>query len=182
MIKRKALSTIVGNVLVIMLVIIAAGIFLSVYLRSVRDIADRDLPLCTGIDLKMKWCVGFLSGYTLPNGQLLQGNGIYFLVERLPGGGEIRDLRFKMTDPEKRSRSERPVNVSTAGVSITTAYQQFVEYSAVEAALLPYNLYQSGIPCEVTVSAVVGDSNTICAATQEPIKCLLYPNLIPLCP
>lgn len=172
--KRKALSTVVGNVLIIILIVIAAGIFLSVYLRNVRDIANRDLPLCAGIDLKMIWCVGFVNGYILPNGQPLDGNGIYFVVERLPGGGEIRDLRFKITDPEGNSKVERPVNVTTAGLRIATEYWKLVEHSTAEAALRPYNIYQSGIPCEVSVTAVVGKSNTICPITSEPIECLLY--------
>lgn len=185
---RRGVGGVVGPILIVMIVVIAAGIFLSVYLRSVRDVANRDLPLCVGIDLKMIKCVGFLNGYPLPNGQLISGNGIYFIVERAQGGGEIRDLRFKITDSEGKSRVERPINVSVAGIRINTAYQQFVEHSTKEAALLPYSLTPQGggIPCEVAVSAVVGDSNTICAPTSEPIECLLFdsgsPNAVPPTP
>ncbi len=179
--ERKALSSVVGNILIIMFIVIAAGIFLSVYLRSVRNVADRDLPLCVGIDLKMLWCVGFLNGYTLPSGYTLSGNGLYFVVERFPGGGEIRDLRFRIIDNEGKSRSERPVNFTIPGVKITTEYRKLVEHSTIEAVLLPYSLTPQGdgIPCEVSVSAVVGESNTICAPAREPIKCLFFDPGVP---
>ncbi len=186
--EKKAVGTIVGNVLIILLIVVAVGIFLSVFLGNVRDVASTDLPLCAGIDLKMVWCVGFLGGYTLPTVSAIQGNGIYFVVERLAGGGEIRDLRFKIIDGAGNSKVERPVNFTTPGFSITTDYRKLVEHSTIEAVLLPYNLSQSGVPCEVAVSAVVGNSNTVCAPTSEPIKCQLYysgtsnvpPQLVPM--
>ncbi len=174
MIEKKAIGSIVGNVLIIVLIVVAVGIFLGVYLRNIRNVANTDLPLCVGIDLKMVWCIGFVNGYPLPTGQSITGSGIYFVVERGSGGGEIRDLRFKIIDDVGNSKIERPVNFTTVGFSITTQYKKLVEHSTIEAALLPYDIFQSGIPCEVMVSAVVGDSNAICAPTSEPIKCQLY--------
>ena len=174
MIKRKALSTIVGNVLVIMLVIIAAGIFLSVYLRSVRDIADRDLPLCTGIDLRLVSCYLFPPETTFQGAELIT-YGLYFIVERGPGDGEIRDLRFKVIDINGAEHIERPINIT--GTGINTNYKFFAEHSTVEAAVVPI-VYLSGVsandlPDFAAVSVVVGDSNTVCSPTSEPIKCLL---------
>lgn len=188
MMGRKAISAIVGNVLIIVLVVVAVGIFLSIILRNIRNTTDTDLHLCPGIDLKLIWCVGFLNGFTLPTGQPIEGSGIYFVVERGPGGKEIRDLRFNIIDNEGNNKVERPVNFTTAGFSITTQYNKLVEHSTIEAALLPYDVSQSGIPCKVAVSAVVGDSNTICAPTSEPINCQLYssgtstvpPQLVPM--
>ena len=193
MIKRKALSTIVGNVLIIILAVIGAGIFLSVYLRNVRDIADRDLPLCVGIDLEMLWCIAFPANTQLPNGGYLDQAGLYLVVERLPGGEEIRDLRFKITDSDGKTHVERPVNVTVPGYKILADYRSFVEHSTKEAAVKPLD-YSPNVPCEIAVSAVVGKSNTICAPTQEPIKCLFYipgnsnavpptpTQIVPLCP
>ncbi len=175
---NRGVSSVVAPILIVVIVVVGAGIFLSVYLRSVRDIASRDLPLCTGIDLKVNLCLGFLAGVELPQGGTLDQNGIYFVVERLPGGGdEIRDLRFKITDSEGNFHSERPFNVSRTGIN--TVYVRFAEHSTIEAATKPINYY----PCNVTVSAVVGKSNTVCTPTREVISCSLYdsgnPSAIP---
>ena len=170
---KKGVSSVVGPILIVMVVVISAGIFLSVYLRSVRDVVNRDLPLCAGIDLAPTWCIAFPANTPFPNGGYLDENGLYFAVERFPGGGEIRDLRFRITDSEGKSHVERPVNVTVPGYRILTDYSVLVEHSTIEAAAKPID-YSPATPCEVTVGAVVGDSNTICTPTSEPIECLLY--------
>ena len=179
-VMRRGISSVVATVLIVVIVVIGAAIFLSVYLRSVRDITNRDLPLCAGIDLKLTKCIIFPAGGHIPVNTatgyyILPSHSIYFLVERLPGGEVIRDLRFKIIDTDGKSHSERPVNVTIPGYHIFTEYWLLAEYSTIEAVtFVDLANYSPAIPDYATVSAVVGNSETVCAPTNEPIKCYLY--------
>ncbi len=172
---RRGMST-VGVVLIILLTIVAAGIFLSTTLKSIRESTAQEKAKCLGIDLKNTQCVIFPTGYTLPNSNYaLPVDGIYAIVERAYGGGEIRDLRFDLTYSSGRNEILKPVNISGAGYKIETGYNNFLEHSSKEVALMPvtYNP-PSEVPYSLRVSAVVGKRDTICEPTSEPLPCSVY--------
>ncbi len=167
----KGFSTI-GVVLIILLSIVAIGLFLSITFKSIRNATAEEKAKCLGIDLKLVQCVGFTGGTKLPSSNIpLLENTIYAVVQREFGGGQIENLRFHVIYDTGENEILEPVSLSIPGFNFATEYPNFVEYSSVDVALHP-SIVQ--IPATLSVSAVVGKSKTICEPTAEPISCVVY--------
>ena len=172
----KGAST-VGVVLIVLLSIVAVGIFLSAVFRNIKDATAQERAKCLGIDLKVTECIIFPEDSSFPNSNyVLPDDGIYAIIDRGYGGGLIGDLRFQVNYDDGTTEVLRPVNLSGPGFKIETGYQSFVEHSSSVAALMPvnYDPLTNKIPVTLGVSAVVGKSNTICDVTALPTSCAVF--------
>ncbi len=171
----KGASTI-GVILIIVLSIVAIGIFLSVTLRSIRNVTAQEKAKCLGIDLEVIQCIVFPAGSPLPNSAYqIPDNGIYAVTDRGFGGGEIRDLRYHVTYNNGETEILTPVNISGRGYRVETGYKYFLEHSSTHSALIPV-VYDSPtqVPVTLGVSAVVGKKDTLCELTAPALPCVVY--------
>ena len=179
---KRGLGSVVGVVLIILISVIAVSIFTAVYLKSVKKSTSDDSALCLGIDLQLKECILFNSTVTtyivnpyIPSNPIT-GSALLLNVERFPGGeeNEIKDLRFIVKDMLGNEHVYEPVDIfipAPINWGANTNYSQFVEYDSTDAVIrdLGYDEVKS-----VSVSAVVGSSQTVCFPTRESIRCKNY--------
>ncbi|MEK6908703.1 MAG: hypothetical protein AABX23_01480 [Nanoarchaeota archaeon] len=169
--KRNGVGSVVAYIILILIAVVGTSIFLRAYLGNVNKNTSGDSSLCFGIDLEVNNCLiftrEFLQSIGLPG---TTGDGILINVERFPGGKDINDLRFSVTDDIGNLHVESPVELDILDINIDTNYSRLVEYNSVEAAVrnLDYT------PLSVTVSAVVGKSDTICNPTRQQVICDTY--------
>ncbi len=173
--NKKGVGSIVAVVILILVAVAGASIFLGVYLRNVDEDTSGDSSSCFGIDLELNSCFIFIPAMTnpsIPPNLQLTGPALLMNAERFPGGGEIKGLRFIVTDDAGNAHTEEPVDliIPALNFEVDTNYTDLVEYNGVDAIVrdLTYN------PVSVAVSAVVGKSETICAPTREPVACRLF--------
>jgi hypothetical protein len=171
--NNRGLGTVVASILIILISVIAASIFLGFYLKSINKSTSNDYSSCFGIDLKLKNCFIItpqMVNPILPSGvPPLTGPALLMNVERFPGGGNIGDLRFTVTDENGNDHLEIPVEVDIPAFNfeVDRNYSKLVEYGSMNALVRDLGY----APASVAVSAVVGKSEAICAATREPVKC-----------
>ncbi|MGV8142131.1 MAG: hypothetical protein ACP5NS_00675 [Candidatus Pacearchaeota archaeon] len=166
----------IGVILIILLSIVAIGVFLTITFKNIRNITASERAKCLGIDLKVTQCVVFPGGTVLPNSvYTLPYDGVYTVVERAYGGGEMRDIRFHLTYNTGRTELRETVNVSGPGFKIFSGdYSTFLEHSSGEFAFTPVTLTPSEFPTTLGVSAVVGKKDTLCEQVNAPLNCVLY--------
>lgn len=168
--NKKGIGSIVSYILIILLTVVGVAIFIGAFLRGVDKNTSDESASCLGIDLKLNGCV-IIPMYIVSNFLPDTGEAVIVNVERSPGGGEIKDLRFAVLDTLGNTHVEEPVNLEIGNVfKVDTNYSDFLEYESDDALLrnLSYN------PVSISVSAVVGDSQTICPATRPSINCVIY--------
>jgi hypothetical protein len=169
--KRKGIGSVVAYVLLIALAVIAVSVFLGVYLRSVQKGTSSDSSSCFGIDLEVKSCVAFTVG-TLNSTGLPDTNPLIFMnVERHPGGKDVKGLRFVVTNSSEEVRVEKPVDFTFFNTIVSTNYSSLKEYNSVDAVIRDISSVSSFTDVKVTVGAVVGKSETVCAPTRLAVKC-----------
>jgi hypothetical protein len=168
-------SSVITVILIILLSIVAVSVFLSVTLRTIRNATVEERAKCIGLDFKVTQCILFPAGYTLPNtNYVVPNNGIYAVVERGYGGGDISDLRFSLKDSTNQEHIEIPVNLTGPGFRIYSDFRGIAEYSTVEAVITPINY----LPTEITVAPVVG-KKTVCEPVYPKGSCTLITAFIP---
>lgn len=174
--EKKGLGSIVAIVLITLLSVVGIAILFGAVFKTVGESTSNDASSCLGIDLKVSSCdiyndtlidqVNLLFALANP----INGSAIVINLERLPGGGEIKDLRFQITDELGNSYIEEPVDATIGPFSVNTNYTEFVEYG-VFVALARDIMYNAS---SVRVSAVVGSSETICAPTRPATNCGIF--------
>lgn len=163
-------------ILIILLSIVAISVFLSVTLRTIRNATAEERAKCIGLDFKVTSCFFFPAGFQMPNSNyVVPNNGIYGVVERGYGGGDIVDLRFVVKDDTGAEHIELPVNLTAPGIKIYTDYRGFPEHATAEIVLTPL----SYTPVEMTVAPVVGKSRTICEPIYPKGSCVVVPPITP---
>lgn len=168
--NKKGIGSIVSYILLILLTVVGATIIIGAVMRSVSNSTDSDSASCLNVDLKLNSCV-IIPMYIVSNFLPDTGESILLNVERLPGGKEVRGIRFAVTDTLGNVHVEEPVNLKIGEIfEVNTNYSDFLEYQSDDALIR--NI--SYIPVSVAVSAVVGDSQTICSATRPAITCVVY--------
>jgi len=175
--SKRGLGGVVAVVLIVLISIIAVSIFLAVYFKSVKKSTSDDSALCLGIDVGVKNCYYFnyLINYVnppIPGMPVIRENenALLMNVERFPGGGEIKSLRFEVEGVDGNKYSGKPIDINVGLFKATTNYTDFVEYSSVEAIIRDI----PSAPKSVTVGAVVGDSETVCVPVRVPVKCEMF--------
>jgi hypothetical protein len=170
--KRKGVSTVVSYVLIILLAVVGVSVLLGAYIKNVQKGTSGDSSSCFGIDLEVKSC-NVISPAVLQDQGLSDTNpAIIMNVERYPGGGNIQSLRFVVTDSSGKVHIEKPTDLilSDLGINVNTDYSDFFEYGS-DFAIVRNIDYGVVTYVDVTVSAVVGKSETICAPTRPVIRC-----------
>lgn len=175
--NKGGIGSVVGVVLIVLISIIAVSIFLGVYFKSIKKSTSDDSALCLGIDLEAKTCYFYddiLNYYLeqIPNNNFRIANGEHVTllnVERHPGKGFVKGINVITEDSAGNIYTNNTMNVSVGVLfSTSTDYSNFNEYDSVEVVARGFfNEVKSA-----TVSAVVGDSNTICPPTRIPVKCV----------
>jgi len=169
--KRKGLGSVVAYILLILLAVVGVSILLGVYLRNVREGTSSDSSSCFGVDLEAKSCFLFKKE-TLDNFGLPDENPLILInVERFPGGGDIKGLRFVVTNSSNNVNVEKPVNLTFMNTIINTDYSSLIEYNSVETVIRDISYVPDPYDVTVSVSAVVGKSETVCAPTRQSVKC-----------
>ncbi len=171
--KRKGIGAVVGTILIVLISVVAVSIFLGVYLREVKKNTSGDSSLCFGIDLKINNCRIIPISTFQAFGLNEYKPGLLINIERFAGGKDIKNLKFVVTDSSGVIHIEEPVDLPSLrnfGLYISTNYSGFVEYNSVDAVVknISYSLL---VPPSISVSAVVGQSETICAPTREAVRC-----------
>ncbi len=165
--------SVVAVILIILISIVAVGIYLNYTLKEIKKITVQENANCIGLDFKVIQCFLFPAGLQIPNSNYVTPtNAIYMVVERGYGGGKIVDLRFTVKDNNGETHVEVPVNLTTPGLKILADYKNFLEHSTTEAILTPINY----LPTEIMVSPVVGESKTICDSIYPFETCVLIPS------
>ena len=192
MIFKRGLSTVVSTVLVVLLVIVSVGVLFGFYKKYLDKASEDESALCVaGPEVKLTRCVYFDANtdFNCDNNPLIPVGGAYFIVERGPGPGNIRSLRFIITDTLGVEHVEKPIETPKSIYGISIDYSNFKEYSTVEAAFLQIppspNIptYQPYQPAYAGVSAVVGTrSDNVCEPTEQPIYCEPYSSYARPCP
>lgn len=171
MIERKGISTVVSSILIILLTIAGVAVLIGVFIGNVGKSTNDDSASCLGIDLKLNSCVIFPLSVVNTFFPEEVGVSVLMNVERSPGGGEIKGLRFAVTDSLGNTHFEDPVNLKLGNLlEVNTNYSDFVEYDSDDALLR--NLTYT--PVSVSVSALVGNSLSICPATRPSINCVVW--------
>lgn len=173
--KKRGLGSVVAIIILALIAIILVSIFLGAYLGNVKKNTSGDSSSCLGIDIGVTNCYIFddrLNNY-LPLGQQVTGYTILMDVERAPGGREIGGLRFVVKNIEGNENLFEPMNISALNFNANTDYKNFIEYSSVSAVVRGLEKE----PQSVAVSAVVGESQTICEPVNAAIECVGFPYL-----
>jgi|SRR3989338_10997496 len=175
--KKRGLGSVVAVVLIVLISIIAVSIFLGLYFKSIKKSTSDDSALCLGIDLEAKTCYIFdeiLNYYLnqIPNNNIHIANGEYvtlLTVERHPGKGEIKGIIVTTEDSAGNKYSNKSIDVTVGNLfSASANYSNFNEYDSVDVVARGfYNEVR-----RATVSAIVGESKTICPPTRVPINCV----------
>ena len=185
MLVKRGLATIVSTVLIVLLVVVSVGVLFGFYKKYLDKAEDDESALCVaGPQVKLTRCVYFNAGTDFScNGNPAPFGGAYFIVERGPGSGNVRSLRFIITDTSGVEHVEKPIEIPKSIYGISVDYSNFKEYSTIEAAFLqipPILTYQ---PAYARVSAVVGTrSDNVCEPTEQPIYCEPYSSYAQPCP
>ncbi len=170
--NKQGFST-VAVVLIILLTIVAVGVYLSITLKNIKKSTAQEGAKCLGLDFKVVKCFIFPAGYQMPNSNYItQTNEIYTIVERGYGGGDITDLRFIIKDDSEKTHMGIPINFTISGFKLLTDYSNFPEHSTRETILTSIDY----IPVGLMVSPVVGESKTICDSLYPFEACILAPS------
>lgn len=170
--NKKGLGSIVSYTLIILLTVVGASIIIGAFIKSIDKNTSGDSASCLGVDLKLNSCV-ILPLYII-NTFFPEEPGISLLVnvERLPGGKDVKGLKFTVIDNLGNTHIEEPVNLKIGEIfNVDTNYSDFAEYDSDDALIRNLTEYT---PVSVSVNAVVGDSETICPATRKEIPCFVY--------
>ncbi len=171
-IKKKGLGSIVSYTLIILLTVVGASIIIGAFIKSVDKNTSGDSASCLGVNLELNSCV-ILPLYIVNTFFPAEpGISILLNVERLPGGKDVKGLRFVVTDTLGNTHIEEPVNLKIGDIfNVDTNYSDLAEYSSNDALIRNVTSYT---PVSVSVNAVVGDSETICPATFPSVNCYEY--------
>lgn len=168
--ERRGLGSIVSYILIILLTVVGAAILIGAVMKSIGNSTDNDSSSCLNVDLKLNSCVIiplYIVNTFLPD----TGVSTIINVERSPGGGDVKGIKFVVIDTLGNTHVEDPVNLKIGEIfDVDTNYSDFQEYDSKDALLR--NL--SYTPASVSINAVVGKSNTICPANRQPINCRIY--------
>ncbi len=117
--SKKGVGSVVAVVIITLLAIVSASIFLGVYLKSTRENTSKDTSSCIGIELKVNTCYVY-NETTLIAWVPSKGDSLLLNVERLPGGKEIRGLRFVVTNASGADKLYEPTNFSISNFKVDT--------------------------------------------------------------
>lgn len=170
--KRKGIGSIVSYSLIILLTVVGASILIGAFLKSIDKSTSNDSASCLGIDLKLNSCIVLPLSVVNTFFPTEPGISILLNVERLPGGKEVKGIRFSVLDTDGQTHLEEPVNLKIGEIfNVDTNYSDLVEYDSDDALIRNVTSY---IPAYVTVNAVVGKSETICPSTSPQVTCFEY--------
>lgn len=170
-INKRGIGSIMGTVLIILISVVAVGILFGVLSKTLNKATKDESYLCLGIDIKVSDCIivnGTIMNPLLPPNLQINGFALLIGMERFPGGKNIENLKFAVKNSSSVSVMD-PINVSIPFFSVDTDYTKFLEYSSFNAVVKDF----PNPPSEVSVSAVVGESKTVCKPTREPTRCVM---------
>ncbi|MEK6792563.1 MAG: hypothetical protein AABX95_01985 [Nanoarchaeota archaeon] len=177
--NKRGIGRVTAIISIVLISIVLVSVFLGAYFKSVKKSTSDDSALCLGIDLEPKTCYIYdqiLNYYLnqIPNNNINIALNEYVAlinVERHPGKGYIKGMKVITEDSAGNRYTNNTMNVSVGVLlSTSTDYSNFNEYDSVEVVARGFfNEVKSA-----TVSAVVGDSNTVCPPTRVPIKCVRF--------
>lgn len=170
--NKRGIGSIVAYTLIILLTVAGASILIGAFLKSVDKSTSNDSASCVGIDLKLNSCVVIPLYVVQTFFPEEPGISIILNIERLPGGKEVKGIRFSVVDTNGTNHLEVPVNLKIGDIfNVDTNYSDLVEYDSDDALIRNVTSY---IPAYVSVNAVVGESETICPTTRPQITCFEY--------
>ncbi|MDP4039668.1 MAG: hypothetical protein Q8P57_03760 [Candidatus Pacearchaeota archaeon] len=188
--NKRGLGVIVGTVLIVLITLIAVGVFWGIYTKF-SETNSEDILDCTTADLQVLKCSFFHESYDFGGtGNAIGENIIYANIERKVGKGDITGARMIALHDDGSSQILETKDYQGQEYrnefDVKNDFSRFVEFTKIDILnagdiQIQFNVEEimGNLPISLSVQAIVGNSGTICQPNHEPISCDCYSSYFP---